>query len=182
MTLRTLRRRAGATTATRHVAIEPDTGLFTGTGLTQASDPDNHEAVVGLELLDAEERDNAQDLKVLSDSAYGTGDARAQAGHTAITKPGPPCLGHRGRIHRPLPAMLPEVSNGSGHVPGGHEQIRLDILRTLVIQGKQNREIADQLYVTINTVKKQVAQILDKLGATNRTQATTRARELGLLL
>jgi hypothetical protein len=33
-----------------HVAIEPDTGLFTGDRLTQASGTDNHEAVVGLNL------------------------------------------------------------------------------------------------------------------------------------
>jgi LuxR family maltose regulon positive regulatory protein len=51
----------------------------------------------------------------------------------------------------------------------------------LLADGKQNREIADELYITRNTVKKHITHILDKLGATNRTQATARARELGLL-
>jgi hypothetical protein len=38
----------------RHVAIEPDTGLFTAGELTKAIGGDNHETVVGLSLLDRE--------------------------------------------------------------------------------------------------------------------------------
>jgi hypothetical protein len=77
-----------------HVAIEPDTGLFTAGELTQATGQDNHEAVVGLALLDDDDLSGGQPegLQVLGDSAYGTGEARAalaQAGHTAIIKPGP---------------------------------------------------------------------------------------------
>src|SRR6266542_2931167 len=71
-----------------HVAIEPDTGLFTDGRLTQATGEANHEAVVGLELLDSD----APELEVLGDTAYGTGNARAELlkrGHTAIIKPGP---------------------------------------------------------------------------------------------
>lgn len=71
-----------------HIAGEPDTGLVTDCALTKASGPDNHEAVVGIDLL-AEEPDP---VTVLADSAYGTGDARAalaQAGHTAVIKPIP---------------------------------------------------------------------------------------------
>jgi hypothetical protein len=70
-----------------HVAVEPDTGLFTGGRLTAATGVDNHEAVVGLGLLERDER-----FEVLGDTAYGTGDARAalaDAGHTAIIKPMP---------------------------------------------------------------------------------------------
>jgi hypothetical protein len=71
-----------------HVVVEPDTGLFTAGRLTQASGAGNHEAVVGLELLDSPDGG----LEVLGDTAYGTGDARAilaEAGHTPIIKPGP---------------------------------------------------------------------------------------------
>jgi LuxR family transcriptional regulator, maltose regulon positive regulatory protein len=56
----------------------------------------------------------------------------------------------------------------------------LQVLR-LLAAGKQNREIAEELWLAPNTVKKHVTHILDKLGATNRTAATARARELGLL-
>jgi IS5 family transposase len=71
-----------------HVAIEPDTGIITDCALRQASGADNHEAVVGLELLAGENRG----LQVLGDSAYGTAEARiamADAGHSAVIKPIP---------------------------------------------------------------------------------------------
>jgi hypothetical protein len=71
-----------------HVAVEPDTGLFTDGRLTQASGTGNQEAVVGLDLLD----DADGGLEVLGDTAYGSGEARAELaerGHTAIVKPAP---------------------------------------------------------------------------------------------
>jgi LuxR family maltose regulon positive regulatory protein len=56
----------------------------------------------------------------------------------------------------------------------------LEVL-SLIAAGRRNREIANELVVTIETVKKHTSHIFDKLGATNRTQAVTRARELGLV-
>jgi LuxR family transcriptional regulator, maltose regulon positive regulatory protein len=41
--------------------------------------------------------------------------------------------------------------------------------------------IAEELVITLHTVKRHVTHILDKLGAANRNKAVTRARELGLL-
>ena len=38
-----------------HIAVEPDTGIITACALTKASGADNHEAVVGLALLDDED-------------------------------------------------------------------------------------------------------------------------------
>lgn len=71
-----------------HVAVEPDTGLITDCALTKASGADNHEAVVGLGLLDDEETP----VRVLADSAYGTGATRSalvEREHTAVIKPIP---------------------------------------------------------------------------------------------
>jgi LuxR family transcriptional regulator, maltose regulon positive regulatory protein len=51
----------------------------------------------------------------------------------------------------------------------------------LVAEGKANREIADRLVVTLDTVKKHLTHIFGKLGAVSRTQAVARARELQLL-
>src|SRR4051794_876859 len=73
-----------------HLAVEPDTGLVVAAELAKACGEDNHEAVVGLALLD--EDTEAGPFDVLADAAYGTGDARAalgEAGHTAIIKPPP---------------------------------------------------------------------------------------------
>jgi LuxR family transcriptional regulator, maltose regulon positive regulatory protein len=51
----------------------------------------------------------------------------------------------------------------------------------LVAAGRPNREIADELVVTLETVKKHLSHIFDKLGAANRTEAVARARELRLI-
>lgn len=44
-----------------------------------------------------------------------------------------------------------------------------------------NPRIAEQLVVSLDTVKKHVSHLLGKLGAANRTAAVTRARQLGLI-
>lgn len=54
----------------------------------------------------------------------------------------------------------------------------LDIL-TLLASGKSNQEIAAERVLTVNTVKKHVANILSKLGVANRTQAVMLARKQG---
>jgi hypothetical protein len=75
-----------------HVSIEPDTGLFTAATITEAAGTGNHEAVIGLDLLNQDPETEGQDLEVLGDTAYGTGEARAaltDAGHTPIIKPAP---------------------------------------------------------------------------------------------
>jgi LuxR family maltose regulon positive regulatory protein len=51
----------------------------------------------------------------------------------------------------------------------------------LLASGKSNQQIADELVVVPDTVKKHVGHILSKLSAANRTQAVARARALGLL-
>jgi LuxR family maltose regulon positive regulatory protein len=56
----------------------------------------------------------------------------------------------------------------------------LQVLR-LLAAGKENQAIARELVVAVSTVKKHVTHILEKLGAANRTEATARAREFGLL-
>jgi LuxR family transcriptional regulator, maltose regulon positive regulatory protein len=56
----------------------------------------------------------------------------------------------------------------------------LEVLE-LLAAGTSNQQIADELVVTVETVKKHVSHILDKLQAANRTQAVARGRQLGLL-
>lgn len=56
----------------------------------------------------------------------------------------------------------------------------LDTLR-LLAQGKTNQEISQELFVTLKTVEKHVANILHKLGAKNRTEATAWAIRQNLL-
>jgi LuxR family maltose regulon positive regulatory protein len=55
----------------------------------------------------------------------------------------------------------------------------LDVLR-LICDGLSNREIAECLTVTLNTVKKHSSHIYGKLGVSSRAQAIVRAQELRL--
>lgn len=54
-----------------------------------------------------------------------------------------------------------------------------DVLAHLV-NGMTNREIAEILFLTEGTVKNYVTNILSKLAVTDRTQATLKAKQLGL--
>ncbi len=51
----------------------------------------------------------------------------------------------------------------------------------LLAVGEPNQAIAEELVISLDTVKSHVAHIMGKLEAANRTQAVARARELGLL-
>ena len=51
----------------------------------------------------------------------------------------------------------------------------------LLAAGQTNREIAQELVVTADTVKRHVSHLFAKLEVANRTQAVARARKLGLL-
>ena len=56
----------------------------------------------------------------------------------------------------------------------------LEILE-LIAQGMSNREIAEKLFVSENTVKTHSSRLFDKLGAKRRTQAVQIAKERGLI-
>ena len=52
---------------------------------------------------------------------------------------------------------------------------------TLIAQGKSNQEISAELYLALNTVKRHAYNIYTKLEVKKRTQAVSRARQLGLI-
>lgn len=56
----------------------------------------------------------------------------------------------------------------------------LEILE-LIAQGMSNREIAEKLFVSENTVKTHSSRLFDKLSAKRRTQAVQIAKEIGLI-
>ena len=51
----------------------------------------------------------------------------------------------------------------------------------LIAQGLSNREIAERLFVSENTVKTHSSRLFDKLSAKRRTQAVQIGKELGLI-
>jgi DNA-binding NarL/FixJ family response regulator len=56
----------------------------------------------------------------------------------------------------------------------------LEVLQ-LIVDGRSNQDIADQLYITVGTVKTHVRNILSKLCADDRTQAAVTALRAGLV-
>ena len=68
-------------------------------------------------------------------------------------------------------------------MPGLAEQLTARELEILVLlaAGTPNPRIAEELVITVDTVKKHVSHLLGKLGAANRTEAVARARQLGLI-
>ncbi len=56
----------------------------------------------------------------------------------------------------------------------------IEVLR-LVATGKSNQQIADELVISLNTVRRHVSNIFDKTGVANRTEAAAYARDHGLV-
>lgn len=56
----------------------------------------------------------------------------------------------------------------------------IEVLR-LICAGKSNQEIADELFLALNTVKRHTNHLYSKLGVSRRSQAILEARRLGLV-
>ena len=79
-----------------------------------------------------------------------------------------------------VPATHPFTLNQQRLKDLGITRRELEILE-LIAQGLSNREIADKLFVSENTVKTHSSRLFDKLGAKRRTQAVQIGKELGLI-
>jgi len=80
----------------------------------------------------------------------------------------------------PGPSAQPFVLDEKKREDLGITRRELDILE-LIARGLSNREIAEQLFVSENTVKTHSSRVFDKLGARRRTQAVQLGKEFGLL-
>ncbi|HNL37980.1 MAG TPA: response regulator transcription factor [Saprospiraceae bacterium] len=76
--------------------------------------------------------------------------------------------------------VLPVQTNAQLVQQLGITPRELEVLQ-LIAQGLSNREIAEQLYVSLNTVKTHAANVFVKLDVQRRTQAIQKAKTLGLL-
>lgn len=84
------------------------------------------------------------------------------------------------------PASLANVPAGAATRQTQHEPAiflstrEMEVL-TLIAAGKTNQEIAEQLYLALNTVKRHAYNIYAKLDVKKRTEAVAKARQLGLI-
>lgn len=92
-----------------------------------------------------------------------------------------------------LVEVIRKVHKGKKHIPAeiatrlaehlGEESLtdrEVEVLQ-LVCDGSRNREIAESLFISEDTVKVHVSRIMDKLGAKDRTQAVAIAVRRGII-
>ena len=80
----------------------------------------------------------------------------------------------------PVPAGEPFVPDERKRVGLGITPREMEILG-LIATGLSNREIADRLFVSENTVKTHSSRLFDKLGAKRRTQAVQNGKTARLI-
>lgn len=78
------------------------------------------------------------------------------------------------------PAAVPFDGNHNAVTALGISPRELTVLHELAA-GKSNKEIAQALQVSPNTVKTHVARLFEKLEAQRRTDAINKARQLGIV-
>jgi LuxR family maltose regulon positive regulatory protein len=114
----------------------------------------------------------------------GDGDGRSEIGIDTIDK----LLGALGVSSR----GEWEATRRNGTEPSSHmvapsgtlltpvSEREIEVLQ-LIAEGKTNASIADQLYISLSTVKTHINNLYSKLGVESRTQALARAKEFHLL-
>jgi DNA-binding CsgD family transcriptional regulator len=79
-----------------------------------------------------------------------------------------------------VPAPATFTRNEEKVAATGMTPRELEILE-LIAAGLSNKEIAERVFVSENTVKTHSSRVFEKLGARRRTQAVQKAKQLGLL-
>lgn len=79
--------------------------------------------------------------------------------------------------------LLKIMASGGGRETGGPTELterETEVLQ-LLAQGASNPQIAEDLFITVNTVKSHISHILAKLQVENRTQAAAYAVQKGII-
>jgi DNA-binding NarL/FixJ family response regulator len=93
-------------------------------------------------------------------------------------------------VHQGMSVLSPQVTRQVLRAATAGDQGRatesglsvreMEVLECLA-QGKTTSQIAAELYVSENTIKTHVRHILEKLGASNRAEAVSKANQMGLI-
>ena len=79
-----------------------------------------------------------------------------------------------------LGARDPDAASTAGAMPhSGLSAREIEVMR-LLAAGRSNQQIADELVISLNTVRRHVSNIFDKTGVANRTEAAVYARDHGI--
>jgi DNA-binding NarL/FixJ family response regulator len=101
------------------------------------------------------------------------GGSLANAYHPELARIGHDFLGDDEAEEERRPGNTEPASNGTSENLSLRE---VEVLR-LLASGKSNQEIADELVISLNTVRRHVSNVFDKTGVSNRTQAAAYARD-----
>ncbi len=93
-------------------------------------------------------------------------------------------------VHSGMSVLSPQVtrqvlraavsSDTSNLIDGGLSAREMDVLDCLA-RGRTTAQIAEELFISENTVKTHVRHILEKLGASNRAEAVSKAVQMGVI-
>ena len=86
-------------------------------------------------------------------------------------------LAARGRVDL---GVDPDATRDRAAASSGLTAREIEVIG-LVARGRTNRQIADELFISVKTASVHVSNILMKLDAQNRVEAAARARDLGLV-
>jgi DNA-binding NarL/FixJ family response regulator len=86
-------------------------------------------------------------------------------------------LVHAGK-KRVLPEVALHLAEHVGDQPLSHREIEI---LACVAEGQRNREIGERLFISEDTVKAHIKHIMEKLGASDRTQAMAIAARRGFI-
>jgi LuxR family maltose regulon positive regulatory protein len=143
--------------------------------LTHAAQGDLTSALVPLErALNLAEPEGY--VRIFADEGEPMRNLLRQAATRGIT------LGYTRRLLSAFdaPAGVPSTVDQAALLAEPLTAREIDVLR-LIAAGLRNEEIAGQLFISLATVKRHIANAYGKLAVSNRVEAVSRARELGLL-
>jgi LuxR family maltose regulon positive regulatory protein len=119
-------------------------------------------------------------VRIFLDEGPAMGDLLYQAQSRGISQ------GYVRRLLAAFPNADPVRAGLLPKHPAGDELVEplsereIEVLQ-LIAEGLTNQEIAERLYLSLNTIKVHTRNIYGKLGVNNRTQALAKGRSLGLL-
>lgn len=111
------------------------------------------------------------------------GDALRSAAAIAAELGAVPLAGAVGHLARRAGLSISQASSGgdSGQITRFGLTAREQEVLRLIARGRSNRQIAEELFISVNTAGVHVSRILAKLGAASRTEATAIAHKHQLL-
>jgi LuxR family maltose regulon positive regulatory protein len=88
---------------------------------------------------------------------------------------------HRDRLLEVFGAKMESADESGGEELDEPLNDREVTILRLMAAGRSNREIGDELYLSVNTIRWYASQMYSKLGAKNRGEAVAIAREMEII-